>query len=158
MVTTGPSEPFALISTARAAAGGTTGAAGRLTVTESVRFDIPSVQVTVKVVEPPTAGYQGCPGAMVELMLVDTPEASGAVIWQAVVSADAVRATVKESVEVARVKASWPFALRSIENVSANALNGKLPHKTRSIMSDTPVFDMVLSLNAVIGFVTLLIG
>jgi hypothetical protein len=54
IVTTGPSEPFALISAVTGLAGA--GAAARLTVTESLTLSTPSVQVTVKVVEPPTAG------------------------------------------------------------------------------------------------------
>ena len=151
MLTIGPSEPLALISTVKEdPPPPPLLPVPSETTTVSDTLLTPSVQVTVKVVDPPTAGYHDSEGAMVELISVDTVDTSGLVIWQAVAPVVA-RVTVKDSVEVARVRASWPLALISTERVSAKAFIGKLVAKTRSIMNDASAFDIDLGPSAVIG-------
>ena len=61
MVTTGPSDPSALISAVGAAGGGggAGGTATMLMVTESLVLSAPSVQSRVRVTELPTSGYHG---------------------------------------------------------------------------------------------------
>jgi hypothetical protein len=56
---TGPSEPFALMSAVTMP-----GAAAKLITTESEAVLTPSVQFKVRVVEPPTLGYQGWIGSI----------------------------------------------------------------------------------------------
>ena len=104
-----------------------------LIVTESLEVVVPSVQSKVRVVEPPTAGYQGCVESIgPPLPVTETPEGpEGEVSVQAVAS---VESQVYENVSprVIVTGPSEPLALISVL-IAAETDTGVPATKTATI-------------------------
>lgn len=124
---TGPSKPLALMSVTGTGAG----TASSEIVTESERvIPVPSSQTTVKVVFPPTAGYQGSPGAISILADVETPDKAGEVSSQETAPTLETE-TLKEVEASARVRLSAPSAVIFTLKSAAKATNAKKKAKKR---------------------------